>query len=119
MFIRNACKPSFHALALSLLGICALVAPQPATAQSYSAGEVSAFGQADRNRDGVLSRSEFPTFVRAMAATGQSTARQIRTFGAYGFAFGITDANGDGVVTPAELRSADNAHRSGRGPASQ
>jgi len=99
---------------LITLSLCLLCGSFGASAQSYSSSEISAFGRADRNRDGVLSRAEFPTFVRAMAATGQPTARQIRTFGAYGYAFRITDANGDGRLTPQELRSADSAHRSGR-----
>mgnify|MGYP001554768049 CR=1 FL=1 len=100
------------------LALIAALVPACAVAQSYSPTEVSAFSRADTDRNGVLNRTEFRTFVRGMADSGQPTARQIRTFGAYGYAFRITDANGDGVLTPTELRSADTAHRSGRGPAS-
>ena len=46
-----------------------------------------------------------------LAAAGQPTARQIRFFGAYRYAFGIADADGNGLVTPLELRSADNDFR--------
>ncbi|MEL6264515.1 MAG: EF-hand domain-containing protein [Pseudomonadota bacterium] len=77
--------------------------------------EVTAFRTADRDRDRVLKRDEFEVFVRAMAETGQDTARLIRFFGAYGFAFSIADANDDGRVSPAELRAADDAHREGGG----
>lgn len=90
--------------------------PLAGHAQSYSPDEVSAFITADTDKDGNLTRTEFKVFVREMARVGQPTARQIRTFGAYGFAFRITDGNRDGVLSPEEMRNADTDHRAGRGP---
>ncbi len=77
--------------------------------------ETQAFLAADRNRDALLEFSEFKTFVRLMAKTGQPTARQIRFFSAYRYAFGVADRNDDQVVSPAELRQADDAHQAGEG----
>lgn len=71
--------------------------------------EVSAFVASDRNRDGALSEGEFRTFVQHMAAARHSTATLIVQFGAYGYAFRIVDLNKDGVASPQELRSVDNA----------
>jgi hypothetical protein len=62
---------------------------------------------ADQDRDDHLNRAEFEQFVRLMAKAGKSKARQIRFFGAYGYAFGIADANGDGFIAPDELIEAD------------
>ncbi|WP_153770682.1 hypothetical protein [Labrenzia sp. CE80] len=76
--------------------------------------EIAAFLKADVNKDRVLTRKEFRTFVRAMADSGQSTARKIRFFGAYGFAFNIIDKNRDGIVTPLEMRNADDDFRTGK-----
>lgn len=73
--------------------------------------EVTAFMAADRNRDLVLDRAEFRTFILLMAETGQSTSKTIRTFGAYGYAFKIADRDRDGVITPQELRTADDEYR--------
>jgi len=103
-------------LCLPLL-ICAAPAVD---AQAFEAtqAEVAAFAAADANRDVLLDRAAFKVFVRHMAEAGQPTARQIRFFAAYGFAFSIADRNGDGRVTPEEMRSADNSHRAGTGPAS-
>lgn len=77
--------------------------------------EIDAFVLADGNKDQQLSRAEFRAFVQAMARSGQPTAKQIRFFGAYDYAFNIADANGDGVVTPMEMRTADDSHRAGEG----
>ena len=76
--------------------------------------EITAFLKADANKDRVLSRKEFKTFVQVMAKFGQSTARQIRFFRAYGFAFKIVDKNKDGIVTPHEMRAADDDFRAGK-----
>lgn len=80
-------------------------------AGAVSRGEVDAFVRADANRDGVLSFAEFRVFVRLMAASGQSTAVTIRTFGAYRLAFRRVDANRDGLASPGELRRADDGFR--------
>lgn len=92
-------------LACILPGL-ALAQPIPA-----SEAEVRAFVDADGNTDGVLTPTEFRVFVQAMARSGQPTARQIRFFGAYGYAFGVVDTNRDGVATPEELRRGDDTHR--------
>lgn len=73
---------------------------------------VVSFVEADRNEDGVLTFSEFQTFVRRLAGFGDSTARFIRTFGVYRPAFRRVDANRDGVATPVELHRADQGFRS-------
>jgi len=73
--------------------------------------EIVAFVKADKNKDRVLSKKEFKIFIRAMAAFGQSTAKTIRFFGAYGYAFSVVDKNQNGIITPWELRSADNNYR--------
>ena len=85
-----------------------------ARAEPATPAEVAAFTGADANRDGVLDRAEFRSFVRAMAQAGQPTARQIVAFGAYGFAFARVDRNRDGRATPDEMRRADSAHRAGQ-----
>ena len=107
------------ALRFSVCVFC-LCAVQMASAQSSglnpTSDEIDAFLQSDANQDGVLTKREFKTFVRAMARTGQPTARQIRFFGAYGIAFAIADLNDDGIVTPEELRAADDDHQAGKGP---
>lgn len=76
-----------------------------------SNSEVAAFLKADVNKDRVLSKSEFRIFIRALADFGQSTAKKIRFFGVYGYAFSIVDKNKDGIVTPQEMRSADDDFR--------
>jgi len=90
------------------------LAATPAVAQlNATAVETNAFLASDRNRDGVLTRSEFRSFVLYMAAAGQPTARQIKFFGAYAYAFSIADRDRNGIVTPMEMRSADNNFRAG------
>ncbi|MCL6282244.1 hypothetical protein M3P21_01770 [Ruegeria sp. 2012CJ41-6] len=97
----------------------AALVPVGATAQSPgldpTPAEIDAFLAADANKDALLQLSEFKTFVRLMADAGQPTARQVRMFAAYRFAFRITDKNRDRVVSPDELRAADDAHQRGEG----
>ncbi len=90
-----------------------LCAPLCATAQPVAAtgAEVDAFVKADRNKDAMLTPAEFRVFVTEMAKAGQSTARQIRLFRAYGYAFKVVDKNRDGLASPQELRSSDTDHR--------
>ncbi|MCP5000399.1 MAG: hypothetical protein GY933_17105 [Hyphomicrobiales bacterium] len=76
--------------------------------------EINAFVHADANGDGVLTKPEFVVFVKEMAKTGQSTARTIRFFRAYNYALSVADKDKDGIVTPKEMRSADNSHRAGQ-----
>lgn len=97
------------ALMAGLGGIAAAQSP----GLNPTAGEIDAFVAADANKDAVLQFAEFKTFIRLMAKAGQPTARQVRTFGVYRYAFGIADKDGNGVVSPDELRAADDAHRAG------
>ena len=87
-----------------------------ASAKSLTASksEITAFLKADANKDRVLSKREFRTFIHALADFGQSTARKIRFFGVYGYAFSIVDRNKDGIVTPQEMRAADDDFRKGK-----
>lgn len=77
--------------------------------------EIGAFARADRDGNLWLTLPEFRIFVNAMAQAGQPTARKIRFFGAYKYAFSVADLNGDGRVTPMEMRSADNGFRASDG----
>ncbi|PLX34678.1 MAG: hypothetical protein C0605_12860 [Hyphomicrobiales bacterium] len=92
----------------------ATISPGQAQRLNPTGSEVRAFLKADANRDRVLTRREFRRFVRAMAASGQSTARLIRFFSGYDYAFAIADKNGDGIVTPMEMRRADQGFRRGK-----
>ena len=98
---------------LALTGLVSLLWPCQSMAQTASLNptktEIDAYLIADSNKDGALNRKEFETFVRLMAKSGQPTARRIWMFGAYRFAFGIADTNDDDIVTPQELRTADDA----------
>ncbi len=73
--------------------------------------EFSAFVKADKDQSITLNKREFRIFVDAMADSGQSTAKKIRFFSAYSFAFNRADLNGDGMITPHELRAADSDYR--------
>ncbi len=84
----------------------ALLLPVTAQAQ-FEDQSVQAFLAADLNGDERLTQAEFRTFIRTLAATGAPLSRRIRTFGAYGIAFSRTDSNGDGLLTPEELRAAE------------
>lgn len=95
----------------ALFVIAALSAPTITQAFEATSDEVNAFLGADLNKDLVLDRSEFKTFILLMAQAGQSTSKTVRAFNAYGYAFKITDKNRDGVITPQELRSADDEFR--------
>lgn len=94
----------------------ALVLTSP-TAQASdlnpTAAEIDAFLGADLDQDRHLNMDEFRAFVAAMADAGQSTSQTIRFFGVYEFAFGVVDSDEDGLLSPDELRSADEAHRAG------
>ncbi|SNZ19493.1 hypothetical protein [Cohaesibacter gelatinilyticus] len=76
--------------------------------------EINAFIKADTNADQKLNKSEFRTFVNLMATAGQPAAKRIRFFRAYGFAFSIVDKDKNGILSPIELRTADNDFRSGK-----
>jgi Ca2+-binding EF-hand superfamily protein len=90
-----------------------LVVTESLHAQPVNAtpSEVDAFKSSDKDKNRVLSKEEFPAFVDLMAANGQTTAKAIRFFGVYDYAFSFADKNGDGILTPREMRSANNEHR--------
>ena len=88
-----------------------LMAATVSNAFEATEAETRSFLAADVNKDLVLNRKEFRTFVQLMADAGQSTSKTIRAFGAYGYAFGIADRDKDGVVSPHELRAADDEYR--------
>ena len=73
-----------------------------------NASETKAFLKADKNKDLQLNAAEFRVFVHAMAENGQATAKKIRFFRAFAYAFSVADKNKDGLITPREMRSADN-----------
>ncbi len=76
-----------------------------------SQAEMDAWARADANADGQLDKSEFIVFVKAMAEAGQKTAQRVRFLRAYGYAFSVADSNRDGVLSPAEMRAAENGQR--------
>lgn len=92
---------------LAGLAVIAL-ASGSASAQSDSEREKARanFRQADTNEDGLLSRSEFRTFINANAEDGLGRAGMIRRLGAYDRAFDRIDADKNGLLTPAEMSAA-------------
>lgn len=80
-----------------------------ARAQDMSAADrqklIENIAQADRNNDGAISRSEFEWLIDLNAADGLGRAGQIKRMGAYGRAFRLLDADGDGVLTRAEMQA--------------
>lgn len=73
--------------------------------------EINAFVKADQDKDQRLSRAEFKIFIDEMAKSGQSTAKRIRFWKAYGYAFSRVDKNKNGLAEPMEMRSADSSYR--------
>jgi hypothetical protein len=61
--------------------------------------------QADTNNDAAISRSEFETMITLNAADGLGRAANVKSTGAYGFAFGKLDSHGDGFLTQAETKA--------------
>ena len=75
--------------------------------------EISAFLAADDDQTQTLTLDEFKVFIRLMARHGQPTARTIRFWGAYRYAFNLADINNDGALDPDELASGNHRHMSG------
>ncbi len=62
------------------------------------------FRLADTNSDNALSSEEFVAFIDLNAAANLGRAATIKKRRAYDTAFSRVDANGDSMVTPAELQ---------------
>ncbi|MEM1376867.1 MAG: hypothetical protein AAGG69_05700 [Pseudomonadota bacterium] len=62
------------------------------------------FTKSDTNGNQVLERTEFFNFVNLRAAAGDTMARRVVSYQAYGTAFSTVDKNSDGVVTNEELQ---------------
>ncbi|MBF9042803.1 hypothetical protein HKCCE4037_05665 [Rhodobacterales bacterium HKCCE4037] len=92
----------------TVLTATALLTLAPATAHAqYEEQSVQAFLAADANGDELLNRDEFRVFIQQLAAAGAPMSQRIRNFGAYRIAFNQTDADGNGLLTPDELRAAE------------
>ncbi len=74
---------------------------------SPRADEVSDFIESDSNKNGVLAGEEYKEFIKRRAKAGNASAKWVVTFSAWGRALKTVDTNGDGIVTPAELRAFD------------
>lgn len=92
------------------------VSATQAVAQQVKAtkSEINAFIKADKNEDRQINKSEFRVLVNLMAASGQPTAKRIKFFRAYSYAFSVADKDKNGILSPKELRSADNDYKSGK-----
>ena len=71
------------------------------------ADEVRDFMSADANGNGLLEGGEFQTFIKARASAGDSSAKWVVRFGAWGRALKTVDSNKDGKVSGDELRKYD------------
>ncbi|MEM7214018.1 MAG: EF-hand domain-containing protein [Pseudomonadota bacterium] len=67
--------------------------------------ETRAFLKADKNGDKQLTKAEFRTFIRLLAAAGNAEAKRAVRYGELGFTIGFSnaDANSNGLLTPKEL----------------
>ena len=92
-----------HSIIGSLLGFT-LLAPTQVLAQSADLAREN-YRQADANGDGVLIEAEFVNFIDLNAADGLGNAARVRSLGMHARAFRRVDGNGDGRVTPTELRA--------------
>lgn len=77
-----------------------------AQAQSDSERQRAAenYAQADQNGDGLLTRAEFVQFIDLNAADNLGRSGQLKASGRYDMAFNRLDANGDDVISPAEMQ---------------
>lgn len=111
MVQRNARKTTrmaaTMAVAAAMTGAMTMGAVTPALAASESA----IYHSADANNNGTLSRREFRTFINLLAADGVPIAKRVRFWRVYGTAFRMTDKDGNGEVTPAELRASERNNR--------
>lgn len=92
--------------AFLLISMTAIILAAPAIAQDNRSLVRENFQQTDANDDGKLSKSEFRVFINENAKDEIGRAATVKRFGAYDRAFARLDANEDGFVTRAEMRSA-------------
>ncbi|MEM1385261.1 MAG: RNA polymerase subunit sigma-70 [Pseudomonadota bacterium] len=85
----------------------ALLAATPLSAASEADRDQAKanFLEADADADGALTLSEFTTLIDLNASHGLGRAAMIKRLGRYGTAFGRIDADGDKLVTQAELQA--------------
>ncbi|MEM6549409.1 MAG: RNA polymerase subunit sigma-70 [Pseudomonadota bacterium] len=85
----------------------ALLAATPLSAASEADRDQAKanFLEADADADGALTLSEFTTLIHLNASHGLGRAAMIKRLGRYGTAFGRIDADGDKLVTQAELQA--------------
>ncbi|MEM9839818.1 MAG: hypothetical protein AAF830_11800 [Pseudomonadota bacterium] len=89
-----------------VLAVVALAAgPHARASEAHRAQAETNFLEADADADGALTFDEFTTMVDLNAQHGIGRAAIIQRLGRYGMAFGRLDGNGDGLVTPEELRA--------------
>ena len=89
------------------LATTAIVSNAAAAKKLTRQQQVDAFLRADKNKDEVLSRAEFKSFMKDLARLGQPTAKRVKFWGVYGMAFNRVDANKNGLLEPRELERAD------------
>ena len=71
------------------------------------ADPVTDFIACDANKDGMLQKAEYQAFIKRRAAAGNSSAKWVVTFGAWGRAMRTVDTNKDGQISGEELRAYD------------
>jgi len=93
--------------ALVPTALVAALLPGAVAAASEAEREKAAenFVQADVDADGALTLAEFTTLIDLNAEDDLGRAATVKRFGGYAKAFGRIDSDGDGVVTPAEIRA--------------
>ena len=100
---------------LSVALLAGLAIPMAAQAQNMSAADrqklLENVTQADRNDDGVLTRSEFETLIDLNATDKLGRAERVKKSGRYGMVFNRLDANGDGFLTKQEMQAMAEAAR--------
>lgn len=84
----------------------AFVAALPCAALAFTDAEATkAFNQADKDKNGTLDKTEFRTFIKAIADLGHKEAKRAVRYGAlgYGIAWDRADTDNSDTVTLAEL----------------
>ena len=99
-----------------LLAMALLTAAAALASPAHAAPEDAAYRTADANGDGTLNRGEFRTFIDLLAKDGLPIARRVRFWKVYGMAFRMTDKDGNGELSPAELRRSERENRNRKRP---